>query len=155
MEKFPGYKRLFRFDADCKLKTLEFMRSSPSLDGAAINIFAHILSAENMWLSRLELGVKAPPPKLWREGRTLDQCADETESVIGHWTRFLGGLSEEDYSKQVSFINLKGIQVDRPVYDLLTQVLNHSTYHRGQIATLTGKREVEAPPTDYIFFPPD
>ncbi|HEB71890.1 MAG TPA: hypothetical protein ENI77_04650 [Nitrospirae bacterium] len=154
MEKFPGYKRLFRFDAGCKLKTLEFMRSSPSLDPDAINIFAHILSAENMWLSRLELGVKAPPPKLW-QGRTLDQCADEMESVIGHWTRYLGGLSEEDYSKQVSFINLKGIQVDRPVYDLLTQVLNHSTYHRGQIATLVGKREVDAPPTDYIFFPPD
>lgn len=154
MENFPGYKRLFRFDADCKRKTLEFLRSSPSLEPNAINIFAHILAAEKMWLSRLELGVKAPPPKLW-QGRTLDQCADEMESVIGHWTRYLGGLSDQDYSKQVSFINLKGMQVDRPVYDLLTHVLNHSAYHRGQIATLTGKKETEAPPTDYIFFPPD
>ena len=117
MENFPGYKRLFRFDADCKLKTLEFMRSSPSLDPNAINIFTHMLLGEKMWLSRLELGLKAPPLKLsnlW-QGQTLDRCGDELQSVIDHWTRYITGLSEEDYSKQVSFINLKGTKVDRPV----------------------------------------
>ena len=157
MENFPGYERLFRFDADCKLKTLEFMRASDSLNLHAVNSFAHILEAEKMWLSRLELGVKAPPLKLsnlW-QGQTLDQCAVETQPVIDHWTRYLGGLADEDYSNQVSFINLKGMQVERPVYDLLTTVLNLSPYHRGQIATLTGNIEPEAPHTDYIFFPTD
>lgn len=134
------------------------MRSSPSLDPNTINIFAHMLAAEKMWLSRLELGMKAPLveklSELW-QGKTLDQCADELKDVTEHWMRYLTGCSAEDFSKEISYINVKGQAVSKPLYDILTQVMFHSAYHRGQIAILTGKKETEAPPTDYIFFPPD
>ncbi len=157
MHSLPGFERLFSFEADCKQKILEFMRSSSSLSPSAINIFAHMLAAERMWLSRLELETKAPTlgnlSELW-PGKTLDQCADELKDVTEHWTRYLAGRSAEDFSKEISYINVKGQTVSKPPYDILTQIVIHSAYHRGQIAAVAGKGEREAPPMDYIFFAP-
>ncbi len=133
------------------------MRSSPSLDPNAVNIFAHMLAAEKMWLSRLELETKAPLleklSELW-QGKTLDQCADELNEVTEHCTIYLAGRSAEDFSKEISYINIKGQAVSKPLYDILTQIVIHSAYHRGQIVTVAGKGEREAPPMDYILFTP-
>ena len=151
MTNFPGYKKLFEYDADSNRKILDFMLADNEPPPRAVKIFSHLINAEKMWQSRLELGVKSPAPNLWPKIAT-NKLADELEAVHGHWMRYLESGDGGALSVDVTYLNLKGEQVTKPAFDILTHVIAHSSYHRGQIASLAGNTERQAPFTDYIFF---
>jgi uncharacterized damage-inducible protein DinB len=64
--------------------------------------------------------------------------------------RTLAALSEEQYTRPVtsSFSSLR----DTFAGDLLRHVVNHSTYHRGQAATLLRQVGAVAPETDFVVY---
>jgi uncharacterized damage-inducible protein DinB len=66
---------------------------------------------------------------------TLDECASETEAMAGRWPRFLDGLSPEDFERIVPYRNSLGESWTNTVGDILTHVVAHSAYHRGQVAS--------------------
>ena len=51
------------------------------------------------------------------------------------WRDYLDGLLAADLSRAVSYKNSKGEVYTSAVEDILTHVLLHSAYHRGQIAS--------------------
>jgi uncharacterized damage-inducible protein DinB len=51
-----------------------------------------------------------------------------------------------------SYKDLKGKAHKTPVGDILVHVMNHGTYHRGQIATCLRERGVDPARTDYIVY---
>lgn len=65
---------------------------------------------------------------------------------------FLRGLTDDDLERPLSYRNLKGEDFTQPLVDQLVHVVNHSTYHRGQIATLSRQAGFPAPATDLIVF---
>lgn len=63
-----------------------------------------------------------------------------------------GGLSEADLGAVVRYRNTKGEEFATPVIDILTHVVVHGAYHRGQIAKALGRAGTRAVNTDYITF---
>lgn len=47
-------------------------------------------------------------------------------------------------------ISTEGVKYESTVLDILTHVVNHSTYHRGQIASLIAATGTKPAVTDYI-----
>lgn len=123
------YQRLLRYNAWANAETIG------SLDGAApsqaLRWMGHIVGAELLWLSRLT----SEPTSLgvWPE---LDQaaCAARLEELAGAWPRFLSSLGPDDLGEGIAYRNSKGEFWTSAVADILTHVVTHSSYHRGQIA---------------------
>jgi uncharacterized damage-inducible protein DinB len=52
----------------------------------------------------------------------------------------------------VNYSNSKGAHFQNSVRDVFYHIINHSSYHRAQIATLFKQGGLEPINTDYIFF---
>jgi uncharacterized damage-inducible protein DinB len=65
---------------------------------------------------------------------------------------FLQTLSESALATQISFRYLSGAEAVHVLGDALIHVVNHSTYHRGQVATMLRQLGAAPPPTDFIVF---
>jgi uncharacterized damage-inducible protein DinB len=93
---------------------------------------AHILATEYLWFSRIR-SEKSPLP-VWPELTRAD-CERHAVELAKIWTEYLSGLSEGALAQEVVYVNSKGERWTNTVDDVLMQVVMHSAYHRGQIAT--------------------
>lgn len=111
----------------------------------------HILSAEWMWLRRW----KGESP---REALDPADFSDHA-SVRWRWEEIelerasvLDGLTEERLADVVHYTNTKGEEFGQPFHHLLRHVVNHSTYHRGQIASMMRQKGFVPPATDLVLY---
>jgi uncharacterized damage-inducible protein DinB len=139
------FARLLRFDAWANADAVG------SLAGAAppqaVRWMAHIVGAEVLWLRRLT----SEPSELevWPD---LDQaaCAAKVEELSDAWPRYLSTLSSEDLRDSIAYRNTKGEFWTNAVADILTHVVTHSAYHRGQIAAAVSAAGGTPAYTDFI-----
>jgi uncharacterized damage-inducible protein DinB len=76
--------------------------------------------------------------------------ADEVSEGLQAWA---AALPPDALGRSVSYRSLRGDPFTMPLHDLLQHVVNHGTYHRGQIAMalrLLGAGAV--PSTDFVIF---
>jgi len=110
----------------------------------AVRILAHIIAAEWLWIARLRQS--EPRLAVWPE-LTLEQCASEIETLRDAWN---GYLHEAALDTVIRYTNSLGEQWSNRVDDVLTHVIIHGAYHRGQIATIVREGGDEPAYTDYI-----
>jgi uncharacterized damage-inducible protein DinB len=112
-----------------------------------VQLLAHIVSAELLWLERLRQEPQSQP--VWPEW-SLEQCEARSPEVGALWRKYLEALAPEDLDKTVSYKNSKGEPWTSTVEDILTHVVLHSAYHRGQIATQVRAGGEQPAYTDFI-----
>jgi uncharacterized damage-inducible protein DinB len=66
--------------------------------------------------------------------------------------QFLAALTDADVLRDVHYTDTRGNQHVTPLWQLMQHVVNHSTYHRGQITTMLRQVGATPMPTDLIFF---
>ncbi|WP_207428245.1 DinB family protein [Pedobacter sp. SYSU D00535] len=121
-----------------------FLQTELSLPEAEC-LFGHILNAQHVWLAR----INGQQPRY--EPFSPQQKSD-FESLHLENSEGLIQMMNQDLSREVEYRNTKGEAFFNTVEDMLIQALNHSTYHRGQIATQFRLNGLVPPTTDYIFF---
>lgn len=144
--------RSFQYDAWANRRTLSALRqvSPEKLDDRSIQIMAHLLQAQNVWLKRMrreDLTGLAIWPDL-----TLDQCEPLLEENARGYQQFLATLSPDRLAEIIAYRTSTGVDFRTAIIDILTQVLLHSSYHRGQLATAIARAGGTTPVTDFIFF---
>lgn len=115
-----------------------------------LKIFSHILLAEELWLKRIKQN--APEEQNFWEIIPMDKCNSLIEKNKNEWSEFLISQMPDVLVKKIPYVNSKGIKYENTLEEIFTHVINHSTYHRGQIASIV--RELGGQPalTDYIVF---
>ena len=111
----------------------------------------HILSSEWIWLSRWRGTSPTGAPKAW-DLSTLDAVRARWQEVEAGQAEFVKGLSKASLSEVLEYKNLQGQTFREPLGQMLRHVVNHSTYHRGQIATLIRQLGHTPVSTDLIRF---
>jgi uncharacterized damage-inducible protein DinB len=111
--------------------------------------FAHMLSAESIWMSRLD---RQEPP-----ARRDDFPGDFNELVgelIHHdsWlVDWIKSRPEAFFDEVIAYYNTRKQYHETPVRQVLLQLFNHAGYHRGQVVTIFHQLGVShIPATDYI-----
>jgi uncharacterized damage-inducible protein DinB len=132
MELRAHHRRQLAWDAWANREAVASLRAAASPPPRALRFMCHIPATERLWLGRLRQD--PAPVVVWPE-MTLDECASETEAMAGRWPRFLDGLSPEDFERIVPYRNSLGESWTNTVGDILTHVVAHSAYHRGQVAS--------------------
>jgi uncharacterized damage-inducible protein DinB len=69
-----------------------------------------------------------------RPDPTIEECQQMIGDLGEKWYQYLQARGEIEVDEKIHFKNSRGEQVTRRIVDLLTHAVNHSTYHRGQIA---------------------
>jgi uncharacterized damage-inducible protein DinB len=138
---------LLRHDLWANRTTLESLREARPLPPKALAWMAHIVGSEVLWLARLreETSTMAVWPEL-----DLDACQAALATIEGEWTRSVAGLTEAALADGVGYRNSKGEYWTSTVADILSHVVLHSSYHRGQIASELRAAGATPAYTDFI-----
>jgi len=112
-----------------------------------LQLLAHILSAERLWLERILQQPQSLP--VWPDF-TLEQCETQIADLAQRWQEYLCQLSAAALADKVAYKNSKGEPWASTVEGVLTHVTLHSAYHRGQIASQLRAGGETPAYTDYI-----
>jgi uncharacterized damage-inducible protein DinB len=112
---------------------------------------AHIFGAEWIWLERFQ----------GRSPASLPNTADYADlpSLRESWSEFeprlLGfvrGLTQADLNRVIEYKTLKFGVYNNPLWQSMQHVVNHGTYHRGQVTTLLRQLGAQPVLTDLMHF---
>jgi uncharacterized damage-inducible protein DinB len=147
VEIIDHLRRQFAYDAWANREVLTGLRTSAHSNPRSLQLLSHILSAERLWLERIRKQHQSLP--VWPDF-TFDQCEAQVADLANLWSAFLTNLPPARLAENVDYKNSKGEAWTSTVEDVLTHVLLHSAYHRGQIASQV--RAGGEPPayTDFI-----
>ncbi len=114
--------------------------------------FAHILAAEWLWLERWQGKDPRAMPE-WVAAAGLAELGERMRRTAQERQRRLARLTAEAAAAPATYRNLKGDVTWRVrVGDMLLHVANHSTYHRGQLASKLRQLGVVPPATDLLIY---
>jgi uncharacterized damage-inducible protein DinB len=149
MSSVAHFRKLFAYDAWANEQALAALRKAGSPPARSLQIMAHMVAAEYVWLRRLEQ--RQPPMPVWPE-LTLDECASHCAELESLWRSYLDTQTPEGLNRVVTYTNTKGEPFTNTPDSILTHVVMHSAYHRGQIATGLGAAGHAAAMTDFILW---
>jgi uncharacterized damage-inducible protein DinB len=123
--------------------------SCPAAQTEAMPLLSHMLAAEHVWLARLER--RTPRLSVWPT-LSLSECETLAAESAAGYIAYLAGLDESQFSEIIEYQNQKGDRFTTSVVDILTQIITHGPYHRGQIAKIIGRNGGPTPETDFIHY---
>ena len=116
-----------------------------------LETYAHIVGAEWIWLCRW-LGESPTELPDWLEPPRFEELREHLGVVETERRRFLSGVTAEDLERYMDYRRFNGEPGRDRLADLLLHVVNHSSYHRGQLATMLRQVGAEPVATDYVLF---
>lgn len=120
-------------------------------EGDRVNkLFAHILSAEAIWISRIE--GKKVQAAVWPDHMQLEDLRILVSENRDRFSCYLDEVTPEQLRQPVTYVTGAGAEYTTEPVDILMHVALHGSYHRGQIATLLRMEEISPPATDYILY---
>jgi len=109
----------------------------------------HMYDAEKIWLSRLGGTSLDHWPSKSLQVFEIDLLLSESKTCLA----FVEGLNQQEMNSLCTYQDQKGNSFSQAVWQILTHVFNHATYHRGQIVTILRELEVtDIPATDLIYY---
>lgn len=117
--------------------------------GSIRDTLNHVYGAEVLWLRRWRgdaaMGFPADLPS------TPEELAIVWAAQEAEMRAFIDALGEPDLTRLIAYRNLAGVAGESALWEMLAHVVNHATYHRGQVTTLM-RQLGAAPPqgTDLI-----
>jgi uncharacterized damage-inducible protein DinB len=126
--------------------TLELGGSFPTLQAT----IAHLAGAAKLWSLRLSaqpyggLAPSAEIPDVSTALARLDEAYAVFEQMAPSW--------EAAQDETFTYRNLAGVETTRVKWQIFRHIVNHGTYHRGQIANMLRQLGVKPPSTDLLYW---
>jgi uncharacterized damage-inducible protein DinB len=147
MDLVPHFQKMFAHDAWANQEAIAMLRVAGDPPQRALRFMAHVVSAEWLWMARLKQWKQEFP--VWPEW-TLSQCEAQAGKLPPLWQELLRGMKPAGLDQPVAYRNSKGEDWSSAIGDILTHVLLHSSYHRGQVASELRAAGHAPVLTDYI-----
>lgn len=111
----------------------------------------HICEAEWLWLERWHgrspSGLR--PPSDFPDFDSLRRRWAEVERNL---IDYVASLKAEDLARVIHHKTTQGVSQSAPHWQMLQHLVNHGTYHRGQVTTMLRQLGAKAIATDLIIF---
>jgi uncharacterized damage-inducible protein DinB len=136
-------------DACAALTEEQFIRDLRSSFRSVRDTIVHILGAEWIWLERCNGrspgALPSPEPFASVSGVRARWGEIERDQLA-----FVGGLSAADLDRVIEYRNMRGNRFAYPLRRILRHAVNHSTYHRGQVASMLRQLGIAPAATDLL-----
>ncbi|MEP7229013.1 MAG: DinB family protein [Ginsengibacter sp.] len=138
-----------------KISTLSNDIIEKEIESSFRSIFrtvVHLMDVESIWWQRLKLQEHVEWPSKTFEG-DFESLSKELLTLSKRWNEWVSEASELQITHVFGYQNSKKEFFKQPVYEVLLQLFNHQTFHRGQIVTMMRQSGIEKiPATDFIVF---
>ncbi len=111
----------------------------------------HLLSADWIWLSRWQGVSPTARPDSW-DLSSFAAIRTQWAEIEREQTAFVAALTETDLDRPLAYRNMKGERFVNTLGETLRHVVNHASYHRGQVVTMLRQLGAEGVNTDLIAF---
>src|ERR1051325_9014502 len=138
-------------EAVSKLSAEQFLRTLVNRYASVRDTLTHMLWAEWIWLGRWQ---GDSPQEVFdpADFPTLDRLKERWAEVEGQQSAFVEAVSDEALRKKMAYVNLRGETWEYELWQMMMQVVSHSTYHRGQVTTLLRQLGAEPLMTDFLYY---
>jgi uncharacterized damage-inducible protein DinB len=138
-------------EACAAISTEQFLQKAGGSFGSLRNTLAHIMDVEWLYHERWQARSPAGFPKA-DDYPDLASIRTRWQKVEADLDSFVNTLPADEISRVIEFRNTKGILYKHPLWETMQHMVNHSTYHRGQITTLLRIIGANATATDLLAF---
>ena len=138
-------------EAAAALTPEQFTKPLGSSFSSVRDTLAHIYGAEWIWLERFQGRSPASLPDVTQFANLVslrERWLEQEARLLG----FVRGLEQADLDRMMEYKTLKFGVYRNPLWQSMQHLVNHGTYHRGQVTTLL--RQLGAQPilTDLMHF---
>lgn len=144
------FRDLFQYNDWANQRMLITLEQSNFSNEKLLKLFSHLISAQIIWLNRIK-DIPTSPFPLWEQYK-LRELRTMTDESSANWINYLETHKFETFEEMIFYKNSEGRKYETTIREIITHVVNHSTYHRAQMATLMKEEGIEPPVTDYIAY---
>ncbi len=146
---YAWWARDRQLEACAPLTQEQFLRPLGGSFSCLRDTFAHSLGAEWIWLERW----RGRPPKALpapAEFPTLESIRGRWKSVEEDMKGYLAGLDVETLGRAITCTGTRGNTWKQPLWRFMMHLLNHQSYHRGQVTNYLRQSGIKPPSVDYL-----
>lgn len=122
-----------------------YLENKDSFNEKMISLLNHILNAQQVWNSRIFIEDSFGVWQINPDEKLLEINQSNFENSVNI-------LNERNLDEIIGYRNSKGDEFQNSIQEIFFHFINHSTYHRGQIAMLMKQAGLEPINTDYVFY---
>lgn len=143
----PFFKGLFDYSYHFNQKIWNVLNENADrISEKSLKLYSHLLNAHQIWNNRIN--PRETTFGVW-DLHPIQICKN-IDTV--NYKRSLTILDNFELDQIIHYTNTKGEAFNSSVRDMLFHVINHSTYHRAQIATEFKLNGIEPISTDFIIY---
>lgn len=146
MKKY--FLKLYKYNAWSNERVMQCLKKQTVVDEKILTLMGHIVAAQFLWLHRIK-GLPAPNVKLWGS-YTFDQLLQLVPEAGRQWIEFVE--STDNFDRELTYRNYVNEPYTNNVENIMIHLVNHSSYHRAQIALLLRQKGFEPVNTDFITY---
>ncbi|MCK9481966.1 MAG: damage-inducible protein DinB [Bacteroidia bacterium] len=141
------FTALFEYSHYYNQQVFDVIKNNPEkVSEKVVKLINHVVNAHHIWNYRIEK--TKPIIGVW-ELHTIAELKTMNQENFQHTLQI---LNKADLCEVIQYTNSKGEVFSNSIRDILFHVVNHFTYHRGQIVTDLKNQGVEPLVSDYIFY---
>jgi uncharacterized damage-inducible protein DinB len=136
-------------DACEALAEEQFARNLGASFPSARDTLVHIMGAEWVWLERWN--GRSPNSVPWTDAFThAAEVRTRWAGIERNLLDFVAAVAAPDLGRVVEYCNVHGHRFAYPLQSMLQHLVNHGTYHRGQVTSMLRQLGAEPRPTDLL-----
>jgi len=138
-------------DAAAALTSEQFTKPLGSSFSSVRDTLAHIWGCEWLWLERFQGRSPASLPDVnqFNELSALRTRWQEDETCLN---KFVAAVTQDDLNRVHEYRTMSFGAYKNPLWQSMQHMVNHGTYHRGQIATMLRQLNAKPLSSDLIHF---
>jgi len=141
------FKELFQYNRHSNQQLIAALKKNPgSASANCIKLLSHVFNVHHIWNARISSELESYGR--WDTHETGD--FEDIDKKNFDDSVFL--LDNFELTQNIRYSTTQGQVFNNSIRDILFHVINHSTYHRGQIATEFRQSGLEPLLTDYIYY---
>ena len=127
----------------------QFKRPLGSSFSSVRDTLVHMVAVERLWLERWR---GQTPQSLLRpeEFPTLPAVQKYWHEVEREMREYLSNLNEKVIEQPITYVNTRGQTWTYALWRMMLHLLNHQSYHRGQVTTLLRQLEIQPTQVDFL-----
>ena len=137
------------FEGAAALTAEELSRSVGGSFTSILGTLTHLVGAEWVWLERWH---GRSPRALPSDFTSLNDLRERLTAVEEGQKGVLAGLTPERLASKITYVNFAGQTWTYALGEAMVHLVNHGTYHRGQVATLLRQLGKKPLSTDYLLY---
>jgi len=117
-------------------------------DAKIFQLMGHVLAAQYLWFHRIN-ALPKPDVQLWGD-YTLPRLLEMAEDIGTKWIDFVE--KTDNFDRELVYHNYTNDPYTNNVENIMIHLVNHSSYHRAQVAMLLRQKGFEPINTDFITY---